>query len=38
MHCNDFFFGGSFEDMGTFHVFQLSTDGGGALYRPITDR
>ena len=26
-----------FEDMGIFHVFQLSFD-GGRLYLPITDR
>ena len=25
------FFGGSFEDMGIFHVFQLSFDGGGVI-------
>jgi len=40
MHCvNLFFLSGSFEDMGIFHVFQLSFDGGGeGLYQPITDK
>ena len=31
MHC-DGFFSGSFEDMGIFHVFQLSFDGGEGSY------
>ena len=38
MHCVDFFWSGSFEDMDIYHVFQLSFDEGGGLYRPITDR
>ena len=35
MHCVDFFLSGSFEDRTTFHVIQLSNDGGGP-YVPIT--
>ena len=34
MHCVDFFLGGSSEDMGIFHVFQLSFDGGGDFIDP----
>ena len=39
MHCvYIYFFSSSFEDIDIFHVFQLSFDGGGELYRPIKDR
>ena len=32
------FLRGSFEDMGIFHVFQLSFDGGWGVISTITDR
>ena len=36
MYCVDFLLSsGSFEDMGPFHVFQLSFDGGGDGYIDI---
>ena len=31
IHCVDFFLSCSFDDMGIFHVFQLSFDGGGGV-------